>query len=159
MGLARKIHLTEAGRNHPFYQDKPPVFDGFISHYDEVTRLPPGALHLASNDFTRVQAAAVTHRNGTFWAVQYHPEYDLHEMARLLVAREERLLREGFFKEGAELVSLVERMEALHSAPERKDLRWQLAIDDDVLDADRRQIEFANWLRALVVPTAARRRS
>lgn len=159
MGLARKIHLTAAGRDHPFYRGKPAVFDGFISHYDEVTRLPPGAVHLATNDFTRVQAAAVTHGKGTFWAVQYHPEYDLHEMARLLVAREERMLREGFFADRAELPALIERMEALHRAPGRKDLRWQLGIDDDVLDADRRQIEFANWLRELVVPTAARRRS
>ena len=42
MGLARKVFLTEEGLNHPMYEGKPPVFDGFISHYDEITKLPEG---------------------------------------------------------------------------------------------------------------------
>jgi GMP synthase (glutamine-hydrolysing) len=158
MGLARKIQLTEEGARHPFMGGKPRVYDAFISHYDEVTTLPTGAQLLASNDFTRVQALAVTHQKGTFWAVQYHPEYCLHDMARLIVAREERLVREKFFKDGKELGELVAKMEALHTQPERRDLRWQLAIDDDVLDRTRRQIEFHNWLFELVVPRAGQAR-
>ena len=161
MGLARKIGLTPEGTGHPFYEDKPRVFDAFISHYDEVTDLPPGATLLASNDFTRVQSLCVTHRRGTFWAVQYHPEYSLFDMARLIVARRERLLREGFFSTPGELDTMVSRMEQLHAEPQRKDLRWQLAIDNDVLDQRRRQCEFHNWLHRLVLPTrrAQRRQS
>lgn len=158
MGLARKIRLTDEGRGHPFMDGKPQVYDAFISHYDEVVELPPGARLLASNDFTHVQALEVTHRKGTFWAVQYHPEYCLHDMARLIVAREERLVREKFFTDGDDLRALVARMEALHAEPDRRDLRWQLAIDDDVLDHERRQIEFHNWLYKLVAPTAGRAR-
>jgi GMP synthase (glutamine-hydrolysing) len=154
MGIARKISLNPEGRAHPFYQGKAPVFDAFISHYDEVTSLPAGATLLATNDFTRVQSLAVTHKKGTFWAVQYHPEYSLYDMARLIVAREERLVREGFFKDSQDMHQLVGRMEALHKEPCRKDLRWQLAIDDDVLDRKIRQTEFGNWLNNLVIPTA-----
>jgi GMP synthase (glutamine-hydrolysing) len=154
MGLARKIHLTPEGRDHPFHAGKSPVFDAFISHYDEVTSLPPGATWLATNDFTRIQSLAITHRKGTFWAVQYHPEYSLFDMARLIVAREERLVREGFFADRDEMNLLVARMEVLHEHPDRKDLRWQLAIDDDVLDQKIRQTEFHNWLHRLVIPTA-----
>ncbi|RHY47253.1 hypothetical protein DYB26_003067 [Aphanomyces astaci] len=33
-----------------------------------------------------------------FWGVQYHPEYDLREMARLTLARKERLVKYGIFQ-------------------------------------------------------------
>ncbi len=156
MGLARNIHLTRSGRDHPFLAGKPMVYAGFISHVDEVTRLPAGAQLLASNDFTHVQAIAVEHGSGAFWAVQYHPEYTLADVARLIVAREPKLLPEGFFRSPDDLRDHVARLEALAAAPGRKDLRWQLGIDDDVLDPALRQREFANWLRELVQPRLAR---
>jgi len=158
MGIARKIRLTAEGRDHPFYAGKPPVFDGFISHYDEVTGLPPNSTLLASNDFTHVQALEVTHKQGTFWAIQYHPEYDLYAMARLIVAREERLIREGFFKDRQAMLRHVEKLEALHKEPDRKDLRWQLAVDDDIIDPGIRQCEVKNWLERLVIPTASKKK-
>lgn len=157
MGIGRKIALTDAGLRHPFMAGKPRVFDVFISHYDEVTTVPDGGVVLAGNGHTGVQALAVQHANGTFWAVQYHPEYTMGEMARLMVAREARLLNEGFFATKPEFDEMVARMEALAQGPGRKDLRWQLAIDDDVLDADVRQVEFGNFLSHLVRPHAAQR--
>ena len=157
MGLARKIALNDAGRSHPFMAGKPQVFDAFISHYDEVVEVPEGGTVLAGNAFTGIQALAVTHEGGTFWAVQYHPEYNLKEMARLTVARGELLMNEGFYSDTSELEAQVAAMEALAAAPDRKDLRWQLAIDDDVLDAGIRQAEFRNYLAKLVAPTAAQR--
>jgi len=154
MGVARKIHLTPEGRAHPYYAGKPGAFDGFISHVDEVTSVPSGGTVLATNNFTGVQSLAVTHGRGTFWATQYHPEYDLHEMARLIVAREPKLMKEQFFRERSELEALVSHMERLCAHPDRKDLRWQLGIDDDLLDDGIRQKEFANWVEKLVLPTA-----
>lgn len=152
MGIARKILLTPEGRKHPMYEGKPPVFNGFISHEDHITKLPPGGVLLASNDFTHVQAISVTHKKGTFWGVQYHPEYDLHEMARLIVARESKLVPAGFFTGHDDLVQYVDKLETLFAHPDRKDLRWQLDIDDDVLSDTIRQCEFANWIKNLVVP-------
>jgi GMP synthase (glutamine-hydrolysing) len=151
MGVGRKIHLTPFGAKHPFMAGKPPVYNGFISHVDQVTRLPRGAVLLATNDFTHVQAVAITHKKGTFWGLQYHPEYDLHEMARLMVAREGKLVPEGFFTGHADLTAYVKRLEELHANPGRKDLRWQLDIDDDVLDRKIRQTEVANWINRLVL--------
>lgn len=156
MGLARNIRLTEDGRGHPFYAGKPEVFIGFISHVDQVTQMPPGGKVLATNDFTHVQAVAVEYAGGAFWAVQYHPEYTLGDMARLIVAREGKLLPEGFYPDRQALLSHVEQMEALYAAPERKDLRWRLAIDDAVLDQAVRQREFHNWLHSLVLPGLAK---
>jgi len=153
MGIARKIVLTQEGMDHPMYDGKAPVFDAFISHDDMVSELPPGGTVLAGNDFTHIQSLSVTHKKGTFWSVQYHPEYNLNEMASLIVAREEKLTKLGFFEGHDDLQSLVDRMRLLHAEQDRKDLRWQLAIDDDILDDTVRQCEFGNWIEKLVKPS------
>ena len=147
MGIARKIYLTAEGKTHPMYNDKPPVFDGFISHDDEITEMPEGSIILASNDFTSVQAVDVQFKNGSFWSTQYHPEYDLKEMARLIIAREEKLTSEGYFNSHEEMVEYTNTLEAIANDPSRKDLRWMVAIDDDLLQSDIRQCEFVNWLK------------
>lgn len=157
MGIARKIILTEEGLNHPMYDGKAPVFDAFISHDDMVSEIPPGGRILSGNDFTHIQSLSVTHEKGTFWSVQYHPEYDLNEMASLIVAREEKLTKHGFFRGHDDLQVFVDRMRELNREPDRKDLRWQLAIDDDVLDDTIRQCEFANWVEKLVKPSLEQR--
>src|SRR5262249_4914646 len=156
MGIARKIALTPEGRGHPLYAGKPFVFDGFISHVDEITHLPAGAVLLASNAFTHVQAVAVTHRGGTFWGLQYHPEYDLHEMARLTWCRLERLTKLGFFKDRAAGEDYVRLLETLHQDRSRKDIAWLLGIDDDVMNEDVRLTEVRNWIDRLVVPSRRR---
>jgi len=154
MGIGRKIRLTAEGLQHPMFEGKPPVYNGFISHLDEVTKLPPAGVLLASNDFTHVQAIEVKRAKGIFWGLAYHPEYDLHEMARLIIARAAKLVAEGFFQSHENLVQYVEKLEMLHQNPNRKDLRWQLDIDDDVLSDQVRQVEFRNWINKLVLPRA-----
>ena len=156
MGIARKINLTAEGRGHPLYAGKPSVFDGFISHVDEVTHLPSGAVLLATNAFTRVQAAAVSYANGTFWGLQYHPEYDLHEMARLIYCRREKLVELGFFTDEARALAYVDQLEVLHQDPARGDVAWALGIDDDVMRAEVRQCEVGNWISQQVLPGLAR---
>lgn len=152
MGIGRKMTLTAEGRGHPMYDGKIGVFDAFISHVDEVTHLPPGAVLLASNAFSTVQAVAVTHRGGAFWAVQYHPEYDLHEMARLVFCRIEKLKSLGFFRDRDAALDYVNLLEALHQDPERYDIAWKLGIDSDVMNEDVRQIEVRNWIERQVLP-------
>lgn len=149
LGFGRKIRLTAAGRAHPMYDGKPEVFDGFIMHLDEVSRLPSGARLLAGNEHTPVQALEVRHKKGIFWATQYHPEYDMYEMARLFVARGESLIREGFFPDRSSLEAKVASMETLGRQPDRRDLRWDLAVGDDLMDDRTRQCELRNWLETL----------
>lgn len=150
MGIAVKIRLSEAGERHPMFEGKPEVYSHFVSHDDQVTVLPEGSTRLAGNYWSHVQAAEVKHKNGIFWGVQYHPEYDLHEVARLILAREPRLIKQGLFRDHDDLVDYVNKLEALHEDPARTDLRWQLKIDDDVLDASIRECEFRNWLKHLI---------
>jgi GMP synthase (glutamine-hydrolysing) len=153
MGIGRKIALTPEGRGHPLYFGKSAVFDGFISHVDEITHLPPGAVLLASNAFTHVQAVAVSHRGGQFWGLQYHPEYDLHELARLTYCRIDKLTKLGFFQDRAAGERYVDQLEVLHQDPSRKDIAWLLGIDDDVMSEDVRLAEVRNWIDRLVLPS------
>ena len=152
MGIARKISLTPEGRAHPMYTGKISVFDAFISHEDEITHLPPGAISLASNAFCSMQAVSVIHKGGTFWAVQYHPEYDLHELARLTYCRIEKLVSRGFFADGEAARDYILKLETLHQDPSREDLAWLLGIDSDITSEDVRQIEVRNWIENLVLP-------
>ncbi len=154
MFLARKIALTPDGRGHPLYRNKKSVFDGWISHDDEVTHLPPGAVLLSSNDFTRVQSVSVTHKKGVFWALQYHPEYDIHEMARLIYCRKQKLVEKGLFDDVDTAQSFVDKLELLYQDPSRRDLAFQLGLDDDVLNEDVRRAEVHNWIDQLVIPFA-----
>lgn len=154
MGVGRKIRLTEAGRVHPMYAGKLPVFDGYVSHDDHVVRLPDGATLLASNDHSEVQAVEVRCGRGVFWGLQYHPEYDAHEVACLIVARAEKLTRAGFFRGPEDLAAYVDALEALHADPGARHLRWQLGIDDTLLSTALRQCEFVNWLDQLGLPAA-----
>lgn len=152
MGIARKISLTPEGRAHPLFTGKKSVFDAFISHEDEATHLPPGGVLLASNDHSRMQAVAVTHKGGTFWGLQYHPEYDLHELARLCYCRKEKLTKMGFFRDTDAAQAYVDQLEALHQDPSRRDIAWLLGIDEDVMNEDIRLAEVRNWIEQLVLP-------
>jgi len=152
MGIGRKITLTPAGRGHLLYEDKPTTFDGYVSHFDEVTHLPSGAEVLAGNAFTRVHALSVHHEQGTFWGLQYHPEYDLHEMARLIHCRRQALTNEGFFTDEKNALSMVERYEQLFANPENKALAWQLGVEADLMVDTVRQAEPRNWIQRLVIP-------
>ncbi len=156
--IARGISLNADGRSHPMFRGKPERFDAFIMHLDEVTALPETGTLLASNDHTHVQALAVRYPGGgEFCATQYHPEFTLYEMARLLVARKKYLVAEGFFDQENEVDALGEQMTELSRQPDNVRLRRRLAISDDLLDDKIRQTEVRNWLSHLVLTEKARR--
>jgi len=155
-GLARDIRRTEAGRRSLLLAGKPDRYDGFIMHLDEVTRLPEGATLLATNEHTHVQAIEVRHEEGVFWATQYHPEYNLYEMARLIAARAEPLVREGFFETTEQVRAYARQMHELHDHPDSQKLRQELNIGDDILDAGIREQELRNWIDHLVLPSLKR---
>lgn len=152
-GLARNIRRTEAGQQSLLLKGKPDVYDGFIMHLDEVTTLPAGATLLATNDHTRVQALEVKYLNGTFWATQYHPEYNLYEMARLLRARAEALVREGFFETTEAVQTYADKQAQLHETPNSATLRRELSVGDDILNPEIRECELRNWIDHLVLPS------
>lgn len=150
MGIGRKNELTVAGAEHPMYAGKDRVFDAYTSHDDHITVLPRGTVCLAGNAWSAVQAVDISFEKGSFWAVQYHPEYDLHEMARLLHCRREKLIRLGFFRSMDDADLLIEDCEALHADADREDIAWRLGLDRDILDETYRTLEVRNWLTHVV---------
>ncbi len=158
IGFARKIALTPAGRGSPLYDGKAAVFDSLAVHYDEITQVPAGAVVLAANGHAAVQALAFTWRGGGFFGVQYHPEFDLRHVARLVVNGTPAMLEQGFFADAAAARAYAATLETLHADPARRDLAWRLGIDDDVLDAGYRRLEIRNWVERVVRPMMAARR-
>jgi GMP synthase (glutamine-hydrolysing) len=155
-GVARKIALTAAGAAHPMYVGKPAVFDAFASHEDHVVELGPGTTVLAGNAFSPVQAVHVEHDGGVFWAVQYHPEYEPLDVARLGTLRAAQLVAEGFLRDAAGAAAFLRDLEALQADPSRRDLQYRLAVDADVLDPEVRTCEVRNWLERMVKPRSRR---
>ena len=145
-GISRKIRLSAEGRAHPLYRAKPDVFDAFTSHADEVVELPPETSLLASNGWSKVQGACM----GDFWAVQYHPEYDLHEVASLCRLRVQELVAQGTFSDDGEAHRYIEHLEALHADPSRDDLAKTLDVGESLLNDEIRTLEVRNWIEERV---------
>ena len=146
-GIARDIRLTDAARTSPMHAGKPEVFDGFIMHLDEVTNLPEGTPLLATNAHTHVQAAIIEDGAASFWSTQYHPEYNLYEMGRLIAARGAALVREGLFPDEAAVAAYAAKMMKLSVNPDSLELREELGVGDDIIDPQIREVELRNWLR------------
>ncbi len=145
-GISRQIALEASGREHPLYAGKPATFDAFTSHADEIAELPSGATRLAGNAWSHVQAVDVRHGAGRFWAVQYHPEYDLHEVACLCRLRRDELVAQGTFASAEEADRWIEAAEALHADPSQRPPG--LELDASLAEAGR-TIEVRNWLDSL----------
>jgi GMP synthase (glutamine-hydrolysing) len=156
VGVGRQITLTQDGRVHAMYAGKGGVFDALCVHQDEVCVLPVGARLLAANAFSAVQAAEVEDGERSFWGVQYHPEYDLSQIAALFSRSAERLVAGGFATTVHVAKGIAADFMALHRDSQRKDLAWRYGIGADILDVRRHRREFANWLRAKVLPRAQR---
>jgi GMP synthase (glutamine-hydrolysing) len=155
-GFARRIRLSEVGRAHPLYQAKPAVFEAPTIHRDEIAVMPPGAQLLASNDYG-VQAACFSHARGTFWGVQYHPEYDYLDLAAAAERYGETLVREGVFRDEPDGAAFVADLRALQSDPTDAPLLWKYGLGAAMRDEALRRLELRNWLDAAVRPHAQSR--
>lgn len=75
---AVEISLTDAGRTDPVFEVLPERFDAFVGHKEGVSRLPDGAVLLASSATCPVQAFRLGER---VYATQFHPELDPEGLA------------------------------------------------------------------------------
>jgi len=146
LGIARTITQTAAGRGHVLFKGRAIAFDAFTSHEDHVVSVGMGTTILAANDWSAVQAVAVTQGRGLFWAVQYHPEFTLRDIARLCVLRAAQGIKQGFFQSDADVAHYVEALETLHADPTRTDIAYRLGIGADLLDPARRLGELRRFI-------------
>ena len=151
-GIAWTILLTDEGRGHPMYAGKPAVFDALCVHQDEVDRLPDGAIRLAGNGVSDVQAVSLHDGDRSFWGVQYHPEYDLLQIAAMFKRSAKRLVDRGLLPDMPTAETFAADLRALHDDPSRKDIAWRYGISADIIDPNRHRVEFANWLKVEVAP-------
>ena len=157
MGFARRIVPNAAGKAHPLLANRPAAFDAPCSHLDEVAVLPPDSTLLASNAISRVQAAEFRHEGGTFWGVQYHPEFSLSDLAFLIDRRMANLLDEGFFADEAAKTRYVNDLRQLERDPQNLAISWRYGLLDDVTDPALRTTELRNFIETRVLPRARAR--
>jgi GMP synthase (glutamine-hydrolysing) len=150
-GFARRILLSEAGREHPLFAGKPSTFEAPTVHRDEIASLPPGASLLAVNDFG-VQAASFNAGRGTFWGVQYHPEYDYRDIAAVAERYGETLVKEGMFSDVSALAVFAGELRALETNPSDATLLWKHGLGPAMRDQSLRLLEIRNWLNVNVLP-------
>lgn len=157
VAFGRRILRTEAGRRHPLLADRPDVYDALSIHSDEVEALPPDAELLATNRVTTVQAAEIRYDGGIFWGVQYHPELPIEDIADAIRRQSADIIEQGLAESEADVETYAKAIDALSRAPERRDLAWRLALDEQVTDAKLRRTELRNFYQQLVEPTRHRR--
>ncbi len=147
--IARRITATAAGRDHPLLAGRPPAWDAAAIHGDEVATLPAGALCLATNAATQVQAAEIRHDGGVFWGVQYHPELAPGEIAVAIRRQADDLVAAGLAHDHAEVEARAVLLEAIHEAPGDRAVRWALGVDGEFAEEAARRRELTNFIAAL----------
>ena len=146
-GIGKNIRVTPAGRKSILLQNKPDVFDAFEMHLDEVVKLPENTEVLATNEHTKVQAVEVYAGKGSFFGTQYHPEYNLFEMARLIKARAQALVDEELFQTTNHVIHYADQLNRLHHDPNNYELSSGLNIGAGVLEPQIKEQELRNWLK------------
>jgi GMP synthase (glutamine-hydrolysing) len=155
-GFARRIELSPIGLQHPMFVGKPAVFEAVTVHSDDIERLPPGALVLASNEMG-VQAVELSSLAGTIWAVQYHPEYSYAEIAATTLRYADTLLQQGLFANRSELDQFVAELRLLMQDPGNRTLAWKHGLGLAMQDERLKLAELRNWLELKVIPRYRRR--
>ncbi len=134
LGLARDTTLTEAGRKHPMMAGRKDGFAVPCIHRDEVRRLPEGAVLLADNAHSPVQAMAYEQGDTCFWGVQYHPELTALDIANYLRTKD------GFFPGEDALIADLDNASVDEAAAAR------LGTNCAGLALSERTLELANWV-------------
>ena len=155
-GFARRIELAAEGMTHPMFRGKPRVFEAITVHRDDIELLPESAVPLASNEMG-LQAVEIQHQGGTFWGVQYHPEYTYAEIAATALRYGSALIAEQLFASRAELEAFVAELRQLMKEPGNRRLLWKHGLGAAVHDETQRLAELRNWLELKVLPHAHER--
>jgi GMP synthase (glutamine-hydrolysing) len=138
------------------FSGKPGVFEAITVHRDDVTELPRGAVVLARNDMG-LQALELRVGPGTFWGVQYHPEYSFAEIAATARRYGPQLIEDGLFADAAELEGFAQDLRALMRDPRDRRLAWKHGLGPAVQEEALKLAELRNWLGHQVLPFARRR--
>lgn len=156
--FAPQIALTSEGMDHPLHRSRPPEFDAFAFHSDEVVRLPANSVVTARNK-SFVQGAVIKGTKSTFWGVQYHPELSGAVMAAYLRARSDGAALCRIFGSEAAIDQAAEELATLEvgAATPRATLTRFPSINTDTFEL--RPLEIMNWIEHQVIPAKQARRT
>ena len=132
VGLALDLALTEMGAMHPMMAGRTEGFAVPCVHRDEVQKMPDGAVLLAGNDHSPVQAMVYEQNGVDFWGTQYHPELSASEVGAYL--------NRGIFEDQRHLQS------DLLAADFDPEAATRLGAPEGALLLDTRARELLNWL-------------
>jgi len=133
IGIARDIKLTEEGKKHKLYSNKPEKFTTPAFNYDEVEIPPKNSILLASDKINKFQSLHFKVGKSEIWGLQYHPEIPYDYMIKLIKHRSKGMLEKNIFNNQNEIDQHVKFIE-----------KAKLDLSDDV-----RTIELKNWLNYL----------
>jgi GMP synthase (glutamine-hydrolysing) len=154
--VARRIAATDAGRIHPLLAGRPAAWDAAAIHTDEVEMLPPGGTLLAGNAVTSVQAVEICHGSGVFWGVQYHPELAPGEIAAAIRRQAASIVEAGLALDTSAVERRAELLDRIHRDPHDVPARWELGVDGEFAEEDRRRTELTNFIAAIPTLRGAR---
>lgn len=133
VGVAQDLTLTDAGATHLMMLGRTNGYSVPCIHRDEVQQLPEGAILLAGNTHSPVQAMAFEKGGVDFWGTQYHPELTTRDIAR-------GIRRNGIFEGQASAADDLDRAEAVEQSAKR------LGSSVEDLKFSNRARELINWL-------------
>ena len=133
IGIAQDIELTEKGKKHKLYFNKPKKFTTPAFNYDEVEIPPSDSILLASDSINKFQALYFCVGKSEIWGLQYHPEIPYDYMINLIKHRSKGLIDKNVFKNQDEINLHINSI-----------LKAKSKLSDDM-----RTIELKNWLNYL----------
>ena len=90
----------------------------------------------------------------------YLPQKDevaVFEAAAALRREAEDLVEQDLATSVDAVEEQAQLVEALHDAPQRRDLAWRLGLEPQVTEPERRSVEIRNFIEHLVLPTRSGR--
>ena len=134
IGIANDIELTKDGLNHPLYKEKNKKFNSPAFNFDEVVKIPDGAIHLASNKINKIQSLHFKSGVSDILGLQYHPEITYEKMISIIEFRKDRLINErGRFKDEEEIKNHIDFIKE----------------EINISEKTSRMIELKNWLELI----------
>ena len=130
IGIASDVKINEEGQKNLIYKNKKMIFTTPAFNYDEVCTIPEGATLLSSDKVNHVMAIHFKSGKSEVWGLQYHPDYEYHQMVLLANVRKEQIIKNKQFKDENDFDSHMNYINE----------------QDKKLDFESRTCEVRNWL-------------
>jgi len=130
IGIAPNVEINNEGQKNLIYKNKKIFFTTPAFNFDEVSEIPEGATLLSSDRVNKVMGIYFKSGNSEIWGLQYHPDYEYHQMVNLSIERKDKMILNKNFQDEEDFQKHMNYM---------KD-------EEKKLDFENRTCEVRNWL-------------